>query len=152
MDLKGGTQFVVQVEPKKDEQGEDLPITSDQLTKAMEIMRKRVDAFGVAEPLIQTAGDDKIIIQVPGLSQSNRDRARKTISEVAKLEFRLTHPENESLKLTNEEFVPGATYMSYTQKRKVGGKEQSTTISHYVLMRWPFQAAISKVRAPVQMN
>ena len=133
LDLKGGTQFVVQVEPKKDEQGETLPITSDQLTKAMEIMRKRVDAFGVAEPLIQTAGDDKIIIQVPGLSQSNRDRARKTISEVAKLEFRLTHPENDSLKLTNEEFVPGATYMSYTQKRKVDGKEQSTTISHYVL-------------------
>lgn len=133
LDLKGGTQFVVQVKPKKDEQGKDLPITSDQLTKAMEIMRKRVDAFGVAEPLIQTSGDDKIIIQVPGLSQSNRDRARKTISEVAKLEFRLTHRDSDALVRSGEDFVPGATYMSYTQKRKVDGKEQSTTISHYVL-------------------
>ena len=57
----------------------------------MEIMRRRVDKFGVAEPMIQTAGEDKIIIQVPGLSQADRDDAQ-TISQVAKLEFRLTHP------------------------------------------------------------
>ena len=113
LDLKGGTQFVVQVQAKKNEKGEDLPITSDQLTKAMEIMRRRVDSFGVAEPLIQTAGNDKIIIQVPGLSQSDRDKARKTIETVAKLEFRLTHPESRQLVDTGEEFVPGAELMSY---------------------------------------
>ena len=59
----------------------------------MEIMRRRVDKFGVAEPMIQTSGEDKIVIQVPGLSQADRDDARETISQVAKLEFRLTHPE-----------------------------------------------------------
>ena len=90
LDLRGGTQFVVQVKPKLDDEGNPLSIDESQLTKAMEIMRRRVDRFGVAEPMIQTSGDDKIIIQVPGLSQADRDDARETISQVAKLEFRLT--------------------------------------------------------------
>ena len=85
LDLRGGTQFVVQVKPKLDEKGEPLSIDESQLTQAMEIMRRRVDKFGVAEPMIQTAGEDKIIIQVPGLSQADRDDARQTISQVAKL-------------------------------------------------------------------
>ena len=68
LDLRGGTQFVVQVEPKIDQDGNLERVNSDQLTQAMEIMRRRVDKFGVAEPLIQTSGEDKIIIQVPGLN------------------------------------------------------------------------------------
>tara|TARA_B100001123_G_scaffold408266_1_gene501310 strand:- start:167 stop:3154 length:2988 start_codon:yes stop_codon:yes gene_type:complete len=133
LDLKGGTQFVVQLDPKMGEDGELQPVNSDQLTKAMEIMRTRLDKFGVAEPLIQTAGDDKIIIQVPALRQGDRDDARERISRVAKLEFRLTHRDSDALIRSGEDFVPGATLMSYTQKRKVDGREQATTISHYVL-------------------
>ena len=120
LDLRGGTQFVVQVKPKLDDEGNPLSIDESQLTKAMEIMRRRVDRFGVAEPMIQTSGDDKIIIQVPGLSQADRDDARETISQVAKLEFRLTHPESDALVASQEEFVPGAELMSYDlEGRKV---------------------------------
>ena len=125
LDLKGGTQFVVQVEPKTDDKGNLQPVNSDQLTKAMEIMRRRVDAFGLAEPLIQTSGEDKIIIQVPALSQDDRKQARDIISEVAKLEFRLTHPQSQSLILSSEEFVPGAEKMSYDL--------DGTPSSHFVL-------------------
>lgn len=113
LDLRGGTQFVVQVKPKLDDDGKPLKIDATQLTQAMEIMRRRVDKFGVAEPLIQTAGEDKIIIQVPGLSQEQRDEARRTISEVAKLEFRLTHPNSSELVAEGTEFIPGAELMSY---------------------------------------
>ena len=125
LDLKGGTQFVVQVEPKTDDKGNLQPVNSDQLTKAMEIMRRRVDAFGLAEPLIQTSGEDKIIIQVPALSQDDRKQARDIISEVAKLEFRLTHPQSQTLILSSEEFVPGAEKMSYDL--------DGTPSSHFVL-------------------
>ncbi len=113
LDLRGGTEFVVQVEPKTDDKGNLQPVNADQLTQAMEIMRRRVDAFGVAEPLIQTSGEDKIIIQVPGLAQADRDRARNTISKVAKLEFRLTHKDSDALVRSTEEFVPGAELLSY---------------------------------------
>ena len=125
LDLRGGTQFVVQVKPKLDEKGQPLSIDESQLTQAMEIMRRRVDKFGVAEPMIQTAGEDKIIIQVPGLSQADRDDARQTISQVAKLEFRLTHPESDALVVRQEEFVPGAELMSYD----LDGRK----VSHFVL-------------------
>ena len=47
LDLRGGTQFVVQVKPKLDDEGNPLSIDESQLTKAMEIMRRRVDRFGV---------------------------------------------------------------------------------------------------------
>jgi len=113
LDLRGGTQFVVQVKPKLDEKGNPLRIDEKQLTKAQEIMRRRVDKFGVAEPMIQTSGEDKIVIQVPGLSQADRDDARETISQVAKLEFRLTHPQSDELVAEGAEFVPGAELMSY---------------------------------------
>ena len=73
----------------------------------MEIMRRRVDKFGVAEPMIQTSGEDKIVIQVPGLSQADRDDARETISQVAKLEFRLTHPQSDELVAEAPNSCPG---------------------------------------------
>ena len=120
LDLRGGTQFVVQVEPKEDPDnpGEFERVTASQLTQAMEIMRRRVDAFGVSEPLIQTSGEDKIIIQVPGLGQADRDRARNIISQVAQLDFRLSHPDSELLIDAEETFVPGAERMSYEQENK----------------------------------
>jgi SecD/SecF fusion protein len=125
LDLRGGTQFVLQVKPKLDESGAPLPIDASQLSQAMEIMRRRVDKFGVAEPLIQTSGEDKIIIQVPGLSQADRDDARQTISQVAKLEFRLTHPQSDALMAGQEEFVPDAELMSYD----LDGRR----VSHFVM-------------------
>ena len=125
LDLRGGTQFVVQVKPKLDDEGEPLSIDESQLTKAMEIMRRRVDRFGVAEPMIQTSGEDKIIIQVPGLSQADRDDARETISQVAKLEFRLTHPRSDELVAGGADFEPGAELMSYD----LDGRK----VSHFVM-------------------
>ena len=123
LDLRGGTQFVVQVKPKEDPDnpGEFETVTASQLTQAMEIMRRRVDTFGVSEPLIQTSGEDKIIIQVPGLGQADRDRARNIISQVAQLDFRLSHPDSKSLIDADEPFVPGAERMSYEQENKKSG-------------------------------
>ena len=57
LDLSGGTQFVVQVMPELGDDGQLLPIDSSQLTQAMEVMRSRVDKYGLAEPLIQTRHD-----------------------------------------------------------------------------------------------
>ena len=94
LDLRGGTEFVVRVHGKTSEDGAVRPVNPDQLSQAMEIIRRRVDKFGVAEPIIQTSGEDHIVIQIPGLSQADRDQARETISEVAKLEFRLTHAQS----------------------------------------------------------
>lgn len=62
-------------------------IESDAIEQAVETLRNRVDQFGVSEPLIQRSGEDRIILQMPGVSDINS--VKKVVGSVAKLEFRL---------------------------------------------------------------
>src|SRR5258707_2672863 len=67
------------------------------LAQAAEVLRKRVDQFGVAEPVIQPAGNDRILIQLPGLSDADKDIARAQIQKAAHLEFRMVHEDSDAL-------------------------------------------------------
>jgi preprotein translocase subunit SecD len=62
-------------------------IEREAIEQAVETLRNRVDQFGVAEPLIQRAGENRIILQMPGVSDVNS--VKKVVGSVAKLEFRL---------------------------------------------------------------
>lgn len=62
-------------------------IEHDSIDQAVETLRNRVDQFGVAEPLIQRSGENRIILQMPGVSDVNA--VKKVVGSVAKLEFRL---------------------------------------------------------------
>lgn len=89
LDLQGGTSFLVKMDTSA------LTNTSDAssaLSQAVEVLRKRVDRFGVAEPVIQPAGANTILIQLPGLSGADQETARNTIQKAAFLEFRLVSP------------------------------------------------------------
>jgi preprotein translocase subunit SecD len=66
-------------------------IERESIEQAVETLRNRVDQFGVAEPLIQRSGENRIILQMPGVSDVNS--VKKVVGSVAKLEFRLV-PEN----------------------------------------------------------
>ena len=57
------------------------------IDKAVTILRKRVDEFGVSEPLIQKVGTDQIVVELPGLD--NPTRAKNVVEQNATLEFRL---------------------------------------------------------------
>ena len=65
----------------------DLDIKSA-ITKNLTILRSRVDELGVAQPIIQKQGKDRIIVQLPGLQDSTR--AKSILGSTASLEFRLT--------------------------------------------------------------
>jgi SecD/SecF fusion protein len=86
LDLKGGTSFLIELDGNP---------TPDALQQAVGVIRKRIDKFGVAEPLIQPAGDKRIMVQIPGLSVADKNMARTQLEKVARLEFRLVHPQNE---------------------------------------------------------
>lgn len=60
---------------------------------ALEVVRSRVDQFGVAEPLIQKAASDRIIVELPGIQDA--ERARELIKETAILEFQLVRRDKE---------------------------------------------------------
>ncbi len=84
LDLKGGTHLVLELDRSK------LPPetkTMDALERAIEIIRNRVDQFGVAEPLIARQGDRWIVVQLPGIKDSGR--AKELIGKTALLEFRI---------------------------------------------------------------
>src|SRR2546428_3176589 len=64
------------------------------LDQAVEVIRKRIDVFGVSEPIISPVGGDRILVQIPGLDTAKIHEARDQLSRVAKLEFRLVYPDN----------------------------------------------------------
>jgi len=62
-------------------------IEEEAVNQAIETLRNRVDQFGVAEPLIQRAGQSRIILQMPGVQDI--ESVKRVVGSVAKLEFRL---------------------------------------------------------------
>jgi len=88
LDLQGGMHLVLEVDTAKLPPGSD---PSDAVDRALEIIRNRVDKFGVSEPLIQREGKDKIVVQFPGLKDPQR--AKNLIGSTALLEFRLVDKE-----------------------------------------------------------
>jgi SecD/SecF fusion protein len=89
LDLKGGTSFLIQLASENGQQ-----ISKETLDQAVEVIRKRVDEYGVGEPVISPSGTDRILVQIPGLGTEQIKEAREQLSKVAKLEFRLVYPDN----------------------------------------------------------
>lgn len=81
LDLKGGMHIVLEVQ--KPLEGR----ISDVQDRALEIIRNRVDKIGVAEPLIQKSGTNRIVVDLPGFTDI--DQAKKLIGETAQLQFKL---------------------------------------------------------------
>jgi len=90
LDLQGGMHLVLEVEHQKLTPAQ----VRDATDRAMEIIRNRVDQFGVAEPLIQREGEDRITVQLPGLT--DRQRAIELIGKTALLEFKLVRTPEET--------------------------------------------------------
>jgi preprotein translocase subunit SecD len=68
---------------------EKRKIEEQALTKSIEVIRNRIDEFGVSEPEIVSQGNDRIVIQLPGVRDI--ERAKKLIGKTAKLEFKMVN-------------------------------------------------------------
>ncbi len=84
LDLQGGLRVVL-----RSDTPDPLP---EDLETARNIIENRVNEFGVAEPLIQTSGNDRILVELPGLTAEDQNRALDLIGQQAILEFRLVRP------------------------------------------------------------
>ncbi len=73
-------------------------INKNAVNQALEIIRNRIDQFGVAEPVIVRQGNDEIVVQLPGVKDPKR--ALKLIGETAQLEFKLVY-EDKDIDLDN---------------------------------------------------
>ncbi|WAL61835.1 protein translocase subunit SecD [Thermocoleostomius sinensis] len=82
LDLRGGSQLTLQVKPT-----EAVPtITPDKLAAVQSVIENRVNGLGVSEAQVQTAGQDQLIIQLPGVSDPAQ--AERVLGGTAQLDFR----------------------------------------------------------------
>jgi len=93
LDLQGGLQLLLEVDKSRLSAAE----AKDAVERAREIINNRIDQFGVAEPLIQIEGTDRIAVQLPGLT--DRTRAIELIGKTALLEFKLVRSTDEERNL-----------------------------------------------------
>jgi SecD/SecF fusion protein len=93
LDLQGGIHLVMEVDLAK------LPPeeAADAVARTREVIRNRIDQFGVAEPTIQQQGENRIIIELPGVQDV--ERAKGLIGQTARLEFKLLPPNEERERL-----------------------------------------------------
>ncbi len=83
LDLQGGMRLVLEIDRSKLENRDD----KDVLDRAYTIIENRINALGVAEPIIQKQGNDRIIVELPGLK--DEAAAKSVIGKTAQLEFNL---------------------------------------------------------------
>ncbi len=80
LDLQGGLQVLLEADVPPEEN-----VTADQMDTARQIIDRRVNALGVTEPLVQTEGERRILVELPGIE--NPEEAIALIQETALLEF-----------------------------------------------------------------
>lgn len=81
LDLKGGAHIVLQAKGT-----ETNPVTEDSIERLLAVLRNRIDQYGVAEPLIQRQGKERVIVDLPGVEDP--EAALELIGKTALLEFR----------------------------------------------------------------
>ena len=125
LDLIGGNSFLVEM----DMTNVEPPLRRQAVEEATNILRKRLDKYGVAEPLLQPVGESRILIQMPGLAESDKEDVRSTLQRTAHLEFRLVHKENDRLveEMKRPGFISPAGY-ERVQVKEHGERGRTETV------------------------
>ena len=83
LDLQGGIHLVLEVDQSNLSDDEK----TDVVARALEVIRNRIDQFGVSEPIIHREGDWRIVVELPGVQDI--ERAKGLIGKTARLEFKI---------------------------------------------------------------
>src|SRR5215213_5528125 len=108
LDLQGGTHLVLQADMSK-APGQEV---NEVLKGVIKVLERRVNAYGVAEPVIQSQGSDRVIVELPGVKDI--EEAKKLIGQTAQLDFR------EYDQATNQWKVATATGLDGQEKELTG--------------------------------
>jgi SecD/SecF fusion protein len=109
LDLKGGMHLLLKV----DTSHLDDKAKADAADRAVEVIRNRIDEFGVRETSIQKQGEDEIVVQLPGIT--DRNRALEIIGKTAMLEFKIVASDPDKLKDAIAGTLPEGYELKYTQ-------------------------------------
>ncbi len=110
LDLQGGMHLLLKIDTSHLSDKAKL----DAADRAVEVIRGRIDQFGVRETSIQKQGDDEVIVQLPGVT--DRERAIEIIGKTAMLEFKLAVADSQKLKDALAGTVPEGLELKYTEE------------------------------------
>ncbi|MBE9167488.1 protein translocase subunit SecD [Pleurocapsales cyanobacterium LEGE 06147] len=121
LDLRGGAQLTIQVKPTEQVQ----QIRSEDLSAVQRVIENRINALGVSEPVVQSAGSDRILVQLPGVSDP--EQAERVLGGTAQLEFREQLPgTEENFNLANQkrqQLELQLTILRETSKERANNEE-----------------------------
>jgi len=112
LDLRGGIHMVYQADFSDIEPGKE----GEAIDGALAVIERRINILGVSEPMIQKQGADRIIVELPGISEA--DKAKKLIGQTALIEFRELKTED-----GEEEWVPATAV--------IGGQKEELNSSYF---------------------
>src|SRR5215210_6200030 len=122
LDLSGGMHLALEVDESKGVVADK----SEAIDRALKVVRTRIEGLGVSETVIQKAGNDRILVDIPGVD--NRERAIKIAQDQAFLEFQITDKTNAFEKtlprldaIAREKGFGGAVASAATDTRKSVG-------------------------------
>jgi preprotein translocase subunit SecD len=113
LDLKGGIHMVYQADLSRIEKGSE----GEAMAGAIAVIEKRINILGVTEPVIQKQGEDRILVELPGISEA--DKAKRLIGQTALLEFREKVTDAQG----NESWVPA--------KGTINGEKKELTSAYF---------------------
>ena len=120
LDLQGGIHVVLEIE----KEGVEEKSLSDLTERALEIIRNRVDALGVTEPVIQKEGTDRIIVDLPGVKEP--EKAIEIIGKTALLEFKLVIDDENLLRQALNGNIPEDCELLYLKEKDERGIYRET--------------------------
>ena len=89
LDLQGGAHYAMEIDESR------AVLSSkdraDAIDRALKVVDMRVNELGVSEPVVQKAGNDRIIVELAGLNQASQSRAKEILQKSAFLEFQIVH-------------------------------------------------------------
>lgn len=123
LDLKGGVHLVWQVDKAKlSAMGLSAMMRQDSINRAVEVIRNRIDSLGVKEPSVFVQGNDRVVVQLPGLSDPGE--AIETIGDVAYLEFRVVNDDDQKLTEAKNGKIPLGWALKYQIKTNEFGEKE----------------------------
>jgi len=139
LDLQGGTSFLVEMDTnvlnlETNAVQSRTELTSAALSQAVQVLHNRIDRFGVAEPDIRSAGGNEILIQLPGLSPSDKESAKITIQRPAYLEFRMVRDDSQEIIDNHQPVPPGYVLLKHVEPQANG---QPTKTEEVVVSKKP---------------
>lgn len=97
IDLIGGSSFIVEIQPGQDEEGTPLPVNEGAIEQAKATLSKRLSNSGLSDNLMQPLGENRLIIEMPGVGPERRDEIRETIVTTARLLLKNVHPNSDQI-------------------------------------------------------